>query len=129
MWWLKLAQIGKKSLPYLAVGGGVIAVLGWVYKIGGDNREAELRSQLTAQYSALYAEQTAEAEAAHRAALSIVEADAAASIESLRAQLFLEQQKKRQIKYVDKIIVDPSCKRLAVDVIRLFQQSAVTDSE
>lgn len=129
MWWLKLASAFKSFWPQIAIAGGVVAALTFAYNLGGDNREAELRSQLTAQYSALYAEQTAEAEAAHNKALSIVEADAAASIESLRAQLFLEQQKKRQVKYVEKIIIDPNCKRLALGVIRLFQHPAVTDSE
>lgn len=129
MWWLKLAGAFKKFWPQIAIAGGAVAVLTYAYNLGGDVRESQLRSELTEQHSALYAAQTAEAERKHNAALAIVQADSQATINSLQAQLLLEQEKKRQVKYVEKIIVDSNCKRLAVDVIRLLQQPSITDSE
>ena len=118
----------KKALPYVAGLSAIVGILTYVYNLGGDVREANIRAELTEKFEKQVESNNKEAERAHRAALSILEADAAASIESLRAELYLERQKKRQIQYVPEIIIDESCKRLALDVIGLFQQPADADS-
>lgn len=120
MWRLKLAQVGKKALPYLAVAGGVIAVLGWVYDMGGDNREAALRSEMAkAQVAAIR-----QAESDHKEALATQEADYTDRIALLQERLAIAENKKADIRYVEKIVIDPNCKRLALDVIGMFQRRA-----
>lgn len=127
MWWLKLAGAFKKFWPQIAIAGAAVAVLTYVYNLGGDNREAAITAELNKQFTKQLEAQTTEAENRHRLALAIQEADADATIASIRADLELEQAKKRQVKYVDKIIIDPNCKRLALDVIGLLQQPSIAD--
>lgn len=127
MWYLKLFTAFKKFWPQIAIAGAAVTVLGFTYKMGGDHREAAITADLNKQFAKQIETQTTEAENRHRLAMAIQEADANATIASIRADLELEQAKKRQVEYVDKIIIDPNCKRLALDVIGLFQQPSIAD--
>lgn len=125
MWWLKLASIGKKALPYLVVAGGVIAVLGWVYDMGGDNREAAIRSELTKQYE----KDVAGLSDKHKAALETQAESIRREYENIEAEKVIVTETKEVIKYVDKIIVDDSCKRLAIDTISLLKHASNIGAE
>lgn len=122
MSWTAALPMLKKALPYLGAITVITGVLGGAYNMGKTHARVEMQAAIVEAANKNKDEITRAVEEA----LAVQAADHRDALDRAEGRTETITVTEEVIKYVDKIIIDDSCQRLALDFIGMRRQS--TDS-
>lgn len=119
MSWLMILGAAKKIAPYAAALTAFVGYSGWVYNMGQERAE----TQMQAENIRLANKHKAELEQSIADALGVQAQDHADAVERLRNEREVVTVVRKEVEYVEKIIVDDACVDLARDFVGMRQRA------
>lgn len=109
----------KRLAPYAAALTAFAGYSSWVYEVGKEHA----RNAAQAESIRLASKHKAELEQSIADALGVQSRDHADAIERLRNEREVVTVVKKEVEYIDKIIIDDACTDLAMDFVGMRQRA------